>query len=48
MPAKGTKRVRKAHVRHKKVGIGNIKINDPLSKPTKVKAVWKKKKQNRY
>ena len=45
MPAKGTKRVRKAHVRHHKVGIGNIKINDPFRDPVKVKGVWKKKKK---
>jgi len=44
MPAKGTKRVRKAHVRHSKVGIGSMKVNDPFSKPVKVKGVWKKKR----
>ena len=44
MPAKGTKQVRKPHNRHKKIDIGGIKVNDPFSKPIKVKGVWKKKK----
>lgn len=45
MPKKGTKRVRKPHIRRKKIDVFGMKIDDPFSEPIKVKGTWKKKKK---